>query len=209
MQIVLVHGWGFHAGLWREVAPRLRRHMPLVIDLGFIRGGPKGWSELPQDALYVGHSFGLLWLLKHGPKRPRGLVSVAGFDCFSAHVARETLERMKAGLTRNAAAQMRAFWQACGLEESFAPPECLDVATLKAGLDWLASWDERERRAGLQAPILALAARDDRIVPASATEAMWGDGKLIWRQEGGHALPLTAPDWCADAIARFADEFER
>jgi pimeloyl-[acyl-carrier protein] methyl ester esterase len=207
MQIVLVHGWGFNAGLWRDVAPRLAPHEALVIDLGFIRGGPKGWGELPQDALCVGHSFGLLWLLKHGPRPMRGLVSVGGFDCFSAHVPLDAVSAMKQGLDRNPAAQMRGFWRACGLEEVFAPAQCLEVSTLKAGLDWLVAWDERSRRQALDVPLMALAARDDVIVPPRATEAIWaGAGELRWRATGGHALPLTAPDWIAHQIAGLADD---
>jgi pimeloyl-[acyl-carrier protein] methyl ester esterase len=208
MPILLVHGWGLNAALWREVVPLLVPHEALCLDLGFVRGGPKGWGELPADAICVGHSFGLLWLLKHGPRPMRALISVAGVDCFSACLPLDPLAAMKAGLDRNPAAQMHAFWRACGLDADFSLPEFLDVATLKAGLDWLATWDERDRRRTLDVPILALATRDDRIVPEAATRAIWGDesSRLRWRETGGHALPLTAPVWCAEQIKGFADD---
>lgn len=209
MQIILVHGWGFHAGLWSEVVPRLKGHEALAIDLGFIRDGPKGASSMPADAVCVGHSFGLVWLLKHGPRPMKGLVSLAGVDCWKAHLPVEPITEMKEGLLRNPAAQMRGFWRACGIDD-FTPADRLDVATLRAGLDWLATWDGREQRRSLGAPILALAAEDDQIVPKPATQAMWGggDADLRWRKTGGHALPLTEPDWCAEQILEFVDGLE-
>src|SRR4029079_16059829 len=63
LAFVLVHGWGFNAGIWRELV----RHLPgaeiSFVDLGFIRGGPKGIDTWPENAIAVGHSLGALWLL--------------------------------------------------------------------------------------------------------------------------------------------------
>lgn len=207
MQIVLVHGWGLHAGVWKDVVPKLDGHETLLLDLGFVSGGPKGANQIPTNALCVGHSFGLLWLLKHGRRPMKGLMSVAGVDCWKAHLPVELIMAMKEGLDHNPEAQMRGFWRASGIDD-FAPATCFDVATMKAGLDWLATWDGREERHALQAPIRALASTDDRIVPQSASEAIWGGDEvdLRWREAGGHALPLTAPDWCAEQILEFAND---
>lgn len=206
MQLVLLHGWGFHAGLWRDLAPRLHPHEVILLDLGFVLGGPKGAARMPADAVCVGHSFGLMWLLKHGPRPMRGLVSLAGFDCFHAHVPTAEVERIAAGLDRNPAAQMRAFWRACGAED-FADPDQVDLATSKAALGWLMRWDARPERAALNAPILALASAADRILPKAASARIWGcgDADLRWHDSAGHALPLTAPDWCARHILEFVD----
>lgn len=209
MKLVFVHGWGCHAGVWSELVPRFPEHEPVLIDLGFVRGGPRCASSMPEDALCIGHSFGVIWLLKHGPRRMKGLVSIAGFDAFSRYVPDEVLPTMMEGLMRDPKAQMRQFWQMCGYGEG--PGMNIDAGTLRAGLKWLGAWDESERARNLDAPIMALAARDDPIVRPPMTEGCWGDGKadLRWLETGGHMLPLTHADWCARNIAEFIDDIHR
>src|SRR5262245_65033073 len=87
MHFVLVHGWGFHAGLFADFIAHLDGAEVTLVDLGFIAGGPKGATEWPADSIVVGHSLGLVWLLEKGGGRYQALVSVQGFDCFSCHVA--------------------------------------------------------------------------------------------------------------------------
>ncbi len=209
-----MHGWGFHAGLWSPVLARLRAHaggdaLTLdVVDLGFLSGGPAGLGEgaLPEGAVWVGHSLGVLWALERAPRPLQGLVSINGFDCFHAHVPPARLAAMRRGLMRDPVRQLRAFWQACGCAEPLAGAEALEVARLAQGLDWLARWDGREAHATLRASgcrVLALATRDDAIVEAAASAAMWPEESLVWCERGGHSAPLTQPEWCADAIAAF------
>ncbi len=84
-----------------------------LVDLGFIAGGPPSARDWPEDAIAVGHSLGLLWLLEQD--RPfRALVSIQGFDCFSCHVAPSRVASMRQALARDAAATLAAFWRACG-----------------------------------------------------------------------------------------------
>lgn len=207
MDLVFVHGWGFHGGLWHAVRERISDLEHGLVDLGFIRDGPNGIGSWPENAVYVGHSFGLLWLLKHGPKNKRGLISIGGFDRFHEHGDIESLETMKDGLDRSAPAQMRAFWQACGLDKPIEPSSP-DPATLKAGLDWLGSWDAREEMAAIDCPFLALASEDDAIVPSTMSKAVWQGKDLRMTPAGGHALPLTEPDWCLAEITRFLDAID-
>lgn len=200
--LVFVHGWGFHSGIWQDVTPLLSDFDYQFVDLGFIWQGPKGSSSLSKNAICIGHSFGLLWLLKHGPKPMRGLVSVAGFDCYHAYGDKDHLEAMKRGLDKNAEAQLQAFWRTCGID-GFANREDFDVAGMRGGLDWLATWDERQTRKALKCPIRALASADDPVVPKSMSGLIWGNGDLRLRADGSHALPLTQPQWCADEIRDF------
>ncbi|MEC9367564.1 MAG: alpha/beta fold hydrolase [Pseudomonadota bacterium] len=204
MQLVLVHGWGFHGGIWQELLPRLDGHDLHIVDLGFCRGGPKATTRLPEHSVAIGHSFGLMWLLRHGPRPLKGLVSVCGFDCFHRHVAPEEVDPIRQGIGRNIDAQMRAFWRQCGAPE-FSSDE-FDRATLLAGLDWLCRWDARADLESLGAPVLALASEDDPIFPAAASRAVWeGQSQFHMSSDGGHALPLTRPDWCAARISEFVD----
>jgi len=204
MHFVLVHGWGFHAGIWTDVIGHLQGAEITLVDLGFVSGGPKGETDWPSDAIVVGHSLGLLWLLQHGGGRFRALVSVQGFDCFCCHIAPSRVVALKRGLEREPHGTLQAFWRSCGAA-GFALPDALNVARLGEGLDWLMHWDARKAKHELACPVLALAARDDAIVPASMSEAIWQDVDIKWSQDGGHVLPLRHPRWCANHVLEFAD----
>ena len=60
----------FNAGMWADVVGHLDGAEVTLVDLGFVAGGPKGEAEWPADAVAVGHSLGLLWLLQGRRKRP-------------------------------------------------------------------------------------------------------------------------------------------
>lgn len=202
MRFVLVHGWGFHAGIFADLISRLEGAEVTLVDLGFVAGGPNAASEWPAEAIAVGHSLGLLWLLERGGGRFRALVSVQGFDCFYCHVAPSRLAALRRGLERDPGETLQAFWRSCGAS-GFTLPDALNVARLDEGLDWLKTWDARKARQDVACPVLALAARDDVIVPPSMSEAIWGES-IIWSPDGGHVLPLKHPNWCARHVLEFA-----
>jgi pimeloyl-[acyl-carrier protein] methyl ester esterase len=204
MHVVLVHGWGFHAGIWADVVGHLGDAQVTLVDLSFVAGGPKGSAEWPGDAIAVGHSLGLLWLLKEGRGRFKGLVSIQGFDRFCTHVPQSRVAALKRGLDRDPGGTMQSFWQSCGAP-GFALPGALNVAQLDQGLDWLMHWDARDAKERLDCTMLALAARDDPIVPPAMTEAVWQGTKIIWSPDGGHVLPLRHPRRCARHVLEFAD----
>jgi pimeloyl-[acyl-carrier protein] methyl ester esterase len=203
---VLAHGWGFHAGIWKG----LREYLPgaefTFIDLGFIRGGPKDTRHWSADAIAVGHSLGVLWLLQQATAGRSaqfgGLVSIQGFDCFTCHISPARVASMRRELKRDPGRTVEGFWQACGTN-NFARREALDADGLDEGLGWLLAGDAREAKATLGRPILALAARNDPIVPPWMTESIWGDN-VRWSETGGHVLPLLHPEWCARHVLDFA-----
>lgn len=203
MHFVLVHGWGFHAGIWADLLRHLDGAGVTLIDLGFVSGGPKGETDWPKDAIAVGHSLGLLWLLKQGGNRFRALISIQGFDCFCCHIAPSRVEALKRGLEREPGRTLQTLWRSCGAA-GFALPEALNVPGLREGLDWLMHWDAREAKDKLACPVLALASRDDPIVPPAMSEAIWQERGLVWSQDGGHVLPLSHPRWCARHVLEFA-----
>ena len=204
MHVVFVHGWGFHAGIWTDVVGHLGDAQVTLVDLGFVAGGPKGSMEWPEDAIAVGHSTGVLWLLKEGGGRFKALVSIQGFDRFCPHVPQSRVAALKRGLERDPAGTMQAFWRSCGAP-GFALPEALNAGRLDEGLDWLMHWDAGEAKEKLDCPMLALAARDDPIVPPAMTEAIWQGTDIVWSPDGGHVLPLRHPRWCAHHVLEFAD----
>jgi pimeloyl-[acyl-carrier protein] methyl ester esterase len=206
MHFVLVHGWGFHAGIWADFIGHLAGAEVTLVDLAFLTGGPKGADAWPEDSIAVGHSLGLLWLLEQGRGRFKGLVSIQGFDCFCCHIAPSRIAALQRGLERNPGETLQAFWRSCGAS-GFALKEALNVERLHEGLNWLMHWDARRAKAELTCPVLALATRDDAIVPPSMTEAIWQGSEIIWSPDGGHVLPLRHPRWCARHVLEFADTF--
>ncbi len=205
MQFVLVHGWGFHPGIFDDLAGRLDGKV-LRVDLGFVSGGPSDalgpGDAWPADAIAIGHSLGVLWLLHERPESFRALVSLQGFDAFAPHDGRAKVAGMQKALKRDPYGLMRMFWKSCGAEP-FAPEEALNVERLAEGLDWLMEWDAIEVRAGLDTPVLPLVSRDDPIVPQAMSVAIWRDA-VEWSPACGHLLPARHPEWCADKIMGFA-----
>ena len=204
MHAVFVHGWGYHAGLWKDVIALCPELSVSLVDLGFVAGGPVGVETLPENSIAIGHSLGLLWLLQQ-EQRFRAVVSVQGFDCFCCHVPTARVEAMRRGLKQNAAATLGNFWRSCGAPD-FADREDLNVDKLDEGLEWLMNWNATGKAAALDCPVLALAARDDPIVPTTMSASIWGEQNVTWSDEGGHALPLRRPEWCADRIQGFVRE---
>ncbi|MBF0143368.1 MAG: alpha/beta hydrolase [Magnetococcales bacterium] len=221
--IILVHGWGFGPGFWHP----LLSHWPVTairVNLGFF--GRQHLPERPEGPwIGVGHSLGFLWILREmertGGSLPKerclGLASINGFSRFSrqadfpAGVPGRVLERMRTALTQDPGATLAAFRRQSGLEPS-APPQAPGIKThherLDAGLSWLATWDGRATLRTSAIPLLALAARDDAIVPQAMTEAAFaglsGDRfKIHWAEVGGHTLPLTQPALCATTLQGF------
>ncbi len=207
MHFVFVHGWGFNAGIWRDLCGYMRNSEASLVDLGFIAGGPPGVSKWPGDSIAVGHSLGVLWLLhrvgEEGRPPFRGLVTIQGFDRFCPPIPRSEVVAIRRGLRRDAYRTLEAFWRACKTAP-FAPPAALNVVRLDEGLGWLLDWDASDARAQLVCPTLALAARDDAVVPEAMSEAMWGGENIHWSETGGHVLPLKHPEWCANHVLDFA-----
>ena len=205
MRFVLVHGWGFHAGIWADLVGHLEGAEVTLVDLGFVAGGPKGATDWPADAIAVGHSLGLLWLLQQGGGRFRALVSIQGFDCFCCHIAPSRVAALQRGLERDPDGTLQAFWRSCGAA-GFALPEALNVARLDEGLDWLMHWDARKAKARACLP-RPCPRRPRRRHRAGVDERgdLAGRRHRIWSQDGGHVLPLRHPRWCARHVLDFAN----
>lgn len=208
--LVLVHGWGFAPSFWEPLraTPVLASLPTLAVDLGFFGAAP---TPLPEGVplVGVGHSLGFSWLLRQDLPW-RGLVSINGFarfvagPDFPAGVHPRLLDRMRKRFAEAPEVVVSDFLRRCGVETPTT--EGMDVARLAEGLDWLASGDEREALASFSGPCLALADREDPIVPEALSRAS-AFSALRWSEGGGgHLLPLRQPTWCAEAIARFVEE---
>ena len=209
MHVVLVHGWGFNASIWTPLIAQLGNAAVTLVDLGFVAGAPSEAlpsedADWPGDAIAVGHSLGVLWLLKQGGRRFRGLVSCQGFDRYCSHVPKSRVTALKRGIDRDPAGTMDAFWRSCEAP-GFAPASALKADRLREGLDWLIQWNAEDIRKTLRCPVLSLATQDDVIVPPAMSEAIWGKENLVWMPEGGHVLPQRLPELVAKHVIEFAN----
>lgn len=208
MTVILVHGWGYDAGVWDAVRAQLNPALPVeTLDLGYF-GKPKvGAGE--TAGLAVGHSLGALWWLTQTEIPWRRLLSINGFPRFTAAqgyagIAPRVLARMRQQFAVGPAAVLADFHSRCS---GIAPAGNPDVTELAAGLGMLAELDARTALASRSNDVWALAGSDDPIVPHAMSVAAFAGlpaGHLEFVEAPGHLLPLTHPALCAQWIGRLA-----
>lgn len=197
-RILLIHGWCLDATLWEPVITSLPGHQCHTLDLGYF-GPPQLHIPLHID-LAVGHSFGCLWAMQNPQLEGIPLVSVNGFHRFSAApdfpqgTPVRVLERMLRRLREAPEEVLQAFLTRCG-----GPPlpASFDARRLEEDLWRLLHDDARSLRE--RQPARALSADDDPLLPVTLSEQMF-PGVLQRLPQGGHLLPLTAPQTVAEVI---------
>lgn len=229
--LVFFHGWGLSPAFWQPLATRLAQYPQVFADAGYF--GPTQSPALPPGHRWVGigHSLGFARALQAPPAGGwAALVSVAGFSRFCppagaaptgsaltnhasslalAAQPRRVVERMLRAHAHDPHAVLADFLHRCGLADLLPPPQTpVHVDRLAADLALLLDVDVSAALAALNVPLLALAARDDPIVPAALTEATFAPRahtQLVWQAQGGHALGYAGVDECAAAVQTFLE----
>ncbi|MEI6557146.1 MAG: alpha/beta hydrolase [Rhodospirillaceae bacterium] len=213
-RLVLVHGWGFEPGLWQGLRGTLAEFETAAIDLGYY--GPPVGPAFPPDrpVIAVGHSMGVLWLLKTRPFPWQALISINGFPRFvedegyEPAVRQRVVERMIRRLAADPAGVVEEFRHRCGATGPL--PDGPVPEALLQGLGWLRDWDARQDESGAnREPILALSGGADPILPQGMDEHCFAGFPEVRRarlETGGHLLPVSDPDWCAGQIRTFLAE---
>ncbi|RCS59307.1 hypothetical protein [Parvibium lacunae] len=216
---LVCHGWGLSPANLQPLMGALRTHAPdanfHAVDLGFFGSArTPEWHRLSQPLIAIGHSYGFAYLqrLLAQPNAPAvaGHVSVCGFNrfCFSPSSPQKSgtpLRLLNAMLQRLAAdpvATLTDFYERAGLPE-VAYPEAAYPDLSALNLDALTTHltSLRDTNFALPAaPLLALAAADDVIVPPALSEDCFNTLSMT---SGTHALPLTHADWCAAQIVNW------
>jgi len=155
------------------------------------------WSPARQW-FGIGHSFGFVQLLRT-PANWRGLVSLCGFTHFSATaglagVPPQSLQALRTNVENDRETALRHFYRQCNLP--LRPSDIPPLQSLLQGLDDLATCRE-----SLNAPVFALAAANDAIVPPELTQASFPAQEICWHPTAGHALGWQEADWCAERIS--------
>jgi pimeloyl-ACP methyl ester carboxylesterase len=137
--LLLLHGWGFDAGVWDGLVAALPGWPVLRGDLGYF--GARAQLGLPQGpALAVGHSLGAMLLARALPAVP--LVAINGFDRFcGARRWRRACWRGCAAVSRKT---RKPCWMIFAQAAAQRQPRKGDPAALAEGLAALA--DESLRR---------------------------------------------------------------
>ncbi len=199
MQFVFVHGWGFSPKIWHPLQKLLPNDDITNIDLGYFDSPPSSLSNLPENALYIGHSLGVLWILENAFNKMAGLVSISGFDCFFKYIPEEILEQMQSKLIQKPALQLASFQRQCGIKGKIHFSN-IQQNNLLEGLQTLMTKNCSASKEKLTIPLLCLAAKDDKIVPQSMTKNIWNKRPIEWSNNGQHILPLERPEWCLKHI---------
>ena len=206
-----VHGWGFDAGIWKDVHAALGHPPAAFANLGYFGGAV--WPEAAGPVIAVGHSLGAMRLLRKLPENCLGLIALNGFERFAAGrddgagVPRRVVGRMIARFKAAPGAVLADFRQRCGTDE--AAPGGAVQARLLADLELLLDGDERMAALHLPCPVLALHGAEDAILPPGMRAAVFAGAECATLAGHGHLLPLSAPEWCAARIAAFASRIGR
>lgn len=205
-----VHGWGFDARLWDSLRAALGDPAACLPDFGYFGDAPSP-ADGGGPVIAIGHSLGVMKLLRKPPTNCIGLVAINGFDRFAGDAQDETavprriVERMIARFQQQPEVVLGEFRQRCGSDAPLARAPRLQP--LLADLELLRDADERLRSAALSCPLLVLHGEDDAILPPAMRAAVFAGCAMAERHQlpkHGHLLPQTAASWCAGHIRAFA-----
>ncbi|GAA0529319.1 pimeloyl-[acyl-carrier protein] methyl ester esterase [Rhizomicrobium palustre] len=199
MRLVFVHGWGFDASFWDDLAGALPEFDAARVELGFL-GREFSLPTFSPDDVLIGHSLGFLW----GATQYQGwsrMIAINAFAEFSGEmgVASASLRAMRTSLKRDPQKTLANFY--ASLNGPQVPRE-FQAERLAEGLAWLQDWRLGEKPG---VPSLVLSGAKDPLLPARATThlAEMLDAPARLHETGGHLLPLSDPKWCAAAIRAF------
>ncbi len=205
-QIVFAHGWGFDANMWKNLNDKFFENYEVYhLDFGYTRKLNCDLTKIKDGAICIGHSIGVLWLLKN-VKNPSVLISISGFSCFYRYVETSIIYRMKKNIEKNTEVQMRKFYQKSGIKEKKTLN--FDKELLLKGLSSLVVWDETKTLEKIHCPVFAIASFDDKIVPIEMSLEIWKNYELNIIPKGGHILPLSESKSCLKTIKRILNDIK-
>ncbi|HUD30239.1 MAG TPA: alpha/beta fold hydrolase [Novosphingobium sp.] len=207
MKLVFAHGWGFDRHFWQPLAELLAEWPHAIDDRGYF--GAAHEPAVDGPCIAVTHSFGTMRVLAAPPPGLAGVVAINGFERFTAVPGRagvppRVLDRMLRRFETDPHAVLTEFRRTCGSEAPFGE---IDAASLHADLLRL-----RDAAPPLpRVPVLAVHGGRDPLLPEAMREGAFAGADLsrIDHAEGGHLLPLEAPQLCAAAVRGMVEAVAR
>ena len=193
--LILLHGWGFDAGLWDGLAQALPDHPITRWDRGYF--GAPAISAVEGPVVGIGHSLGSMLLADMLPPEAP-LIAINGFDHFTGPdgVAPRIVERMQDRFSEAPKDVLTDFRARCGAPPARGVP---DEARLAGDLALLAT----HRAAPGQRRVLSLQGGMDPILPIGLRDTVFPGAMRATSTEAGHLLPVTHTAWCAAQIEDF------
>lgn len=224
--LVLFHGWGFDSRIWDAVLPVLaQRYEVYSVDLpGFGLSAWMDWggfktnvlTQLPQQFALMGWSLGGLVatrLALEATEKVTHVVNIASSPCFVENISwpgipKATLLGFCDRFMHHSDDVLREFMtmQLPGQEESHHT--LTTIQGLRSGLDWLMTWDFRDKIDLIQCPVLYIFGSRDAIVPLktmSVMQAKYPRLQYLLMSKAAHALFLSHVDPFVKAITAFID----
>lgn len=200
LPLVLLHGWGAHAGVWGEVIARMDLgHTVIAPDYPDEGGIDRSMNEVidrlaamvPEQCVVAGWSLGgqlaLQWARRY-PRRIRKLILVSttprfvaapdwpygmdadAFSSFSGLVATDAAQALRRFLLLESQGDAQARKVARQLEAALATRPEAEGPLLMRTLGWLRDTDLRAALHGIAQPVLVVHGDCDRITPLAAGE---------------------------------------
>jgi pimeloyl-[acyl-carrier protein] methyl ester esterase len=233
-RLILLPGWGLSSAVLQPLAEALGDELRVEwCELpALTTAAVDDWldeldARLPEDCWLAGWSLGGMLasaLAARRGARCRGLIALASNACFVARedwpgaMPVETFAAFEKGCAQDAGATLKRFAMLCaqgasdarGLARRLqAALTMADGAQLLAGLQVLASLDNRAALAAFAGPQLHLLAEQDALVPAAAGEALLAllpAGEVDVLEDCGHAFVLEQPQALAALLLDFIRE---
>lgn len=230
-----ISGWGHAADSLRPVAGLCGEGASAFVSLAELageRGGPEAGRLNPPEGpgpvppVWIGWSAGALLALEAAGRGAilSGLVLLSGTPRFCAAsdwphgVPVSRVRAMRAALRDGRGPAVKAaFQRQCAhpdpvteedLRVRVAGMDRQGAAALDGGLEYLMAADARGGLDRLRVPVLVLHGKEDRVIPAAASEwvASRIPGACLRVLEGkGHRFPLDSPDTVAGILRPFLE----
>ena len=202
---IFVHGWGTGPDFWNEMRAYFPEQRSHFLNLGFV--GPDKRNEnhkAPDKAkrIYITHSLGTLWALKNKCPDIDVLIAVNGFYRFKHFTDERSLQAMRLRLKRDPIPQMGSFWKKCGILDD---NPALNLQRLQEGMIWLSELSGAKELITLSGPVLCLNGNNDPILNSDLMKKEWSGFPIKTLIRGGHIMPWTHPEWCAEKINGFVN----
>ncbi len=232
-RLILLPGWGLDSALLQPLAEALGDQLRVEwCELPALTSAAvDDWldeldARLPQDCWLAGWSLGGMLataLAARRGARCRGLISLAANACFVARedwpsaMPVETFAAFEAGCAQDAGATLKRFAMLCtqgctdarGLSRLLQSNLLASEPSLLAGLQVLATLDNRDALSAFAGPQLHLLAEQDALVPAAAGAALLAllpAGEVDVLEGCGHAFVLEQPQALAALLLDFIRE---